>query len=71
MIKVANTGRWVTAGGHESTGTGLHSLERLLLGPSATVNHHEEEGWVRVRLRLPILTADQWPATSPVGTKHA
>ncbi|MCE9631447.1 MAG: histidine kinase [Planctomycetia bacterium] len=73
VIEVANTGRWVAAGGQQSTGTGLHSLERrlrLLLGPSATVNHREDNGWVRVRLRLPIRTAVPRPATVVAGGKH-
>lgn len=57
VIEVANTGRWVPAGGTQSTGTGLHSLERrlrLLVGASATVVHREADGWVRVRIRVPI-----------------
>ncbi len=78
VIEVANTGRWVTAGGPQSTGTGLHSLERrlrLLLGPSATVSHdshdsnEQEGGRVRVRVRLPIRGALPRPATA--GEKHA
>ncbi|NBW85710.1 MAG: hypothetical protein EBR23_02490 [Planctomycetia bacterium] len=62
VVEVANTGRWVPAGRRQSTGTGLHSLERrlqLLVGPAATVTHGEADGWVRVRIRVPI-------ATSPV-----
>lgn len=57
VIEVANTGRWVPAGSAQSTGTGLNSLQRrlrLLVGGSATVAHHEEDGWVRVRIRVPI-----------------
>jgi sensor histidine kinase YesM len=57
VVEVANTGRWVAAGGRHATGTGLHSLERrlrLLVGPGASVGHHEDDGWVRVRIRVPI-----------------
>jgi LytS/YehU family sensor histidine kinase len=57
MVEVANTGAWVAPGGRQATGTGLHSLERrlrLLVGPSATVSHREDDGWVRVRIRVPI-----------------
>jgi len=56
-IEVANTGRWVPPGRRESTGTGLHSLERrlrMLVGPAAEVSHTEEDGWVRVRVRIPL-----------------
>lgn len=57
VVEVANTGRWVPPGRRQSTGTGLHSLERrlqLLVGPTATVTHGEADGWVRVRIRVPI-----------------
>jgi sensor histidine kinase YesM len=57
VVEVANMGRWAPAGGPPSTGTGLHSLERrlrLFLGPSATVTHWEADGWVRVRIRVPL-----------------
>jgi len=57
VVEVANTGAWIAAGGRQSTGTGLRSLERrlrLLVGPAAAVNHREEDGWVRVRIRVPI-----------------
>jgi signal transduction histidine kinase len=56
-IDVANTGRWVPPGRRESTGTGLDSLERrlrMLVGAEATVSHAEEDGWVRVRVRIPL-----------------
>jgi len=56
-IDVANTGRWVPPGRRESTGTGLHSLERrlrMLVGAEATVSHAEEDGWVRVQVRIPL-----------------
>jgi len=59
VVEVANTGRWVPTGRRQSTGTGLHSLERrlqLLVGPAATVTHGEADGWVRVRIRVPIAT---------------
>lgn len=55
-IEVANTGRWVAPGGGQSTGTGLHSLERrlqLLAGRACTVTHREDDGWVRVMIRIP------------------
>ena len=56
-VEVANLGRWVAPGGAEATGTGLGSLERrlrLLVGPSCTVTHHEDDGWVRVLVRVPL-----------------
>jgi len=56
-IDVANTGRWVTPGRKESTGTGLASLERrlrMLVGPTARVQHDAADGWVRVRVRIPL-----------------
>ncbi|MBM4021588.1 MAG: hypothetical protein FJ284_04970 [Planctomycetes bacterium] len=56
-IDVANTGRWVPTGRRDSTGTGLESLEkrlRMLVGTEARVSHAEEEGWVRVRVRIPL-----------------
>ena len=57
LVEVANTGRWVAPGRKDSTGTGLHSIERrlrLLVGPGARVTHEEEDGWVRVRVRIPL-----------------
>jgi len=57
QVEVANTGAWLPIGGRQATGTGLHSLERrlqLLIGPMATVSHVEEDGWVKVRIRVPI-----------------
>jgi signal transduction histidine kinase len=72
-IEVANTGRWVAPGGGQSTGTGLHSLERrlqLLAGPACTVSHCEEDGWVRVMIRIPAPGApiDQVAETMRGGT---
>jgi sensor histidine kinase YesM len=58
VIDVTNSGRWVAAGSRQSTGTGLHSLERrlrLLVGPAASVTHREDSGTVRVRIRVPIV----------------
>lgn len=55
-IEVANTGRWVAPGGGQSTGTGLGSLERrlrLLVGPDCTVSQREDDGWVKVLIRVP------------------
>jgi len=57
VVEVANTGSWVAVGGRNTTGTGLRSLERrlrLLVGPTAAVSHAEDNGWVRVRIRVPI-----------------
>jgi hypothetical protein len=56
-VEVANNGRWLPPGHGGSTGTGLDSLAgrlRLLLGPAAGVSHLEEEGMVRVRVRIPL-----------------
>lgn len=60
-VEVANTGRWVAPGGPDSTGTGLASLQqrlRLLVGPAATVTHREEDGWVKVLVRVPAAVND-------------
>ena len=57
IIEVANTGRWAPASSRNATGTGLHSLERrlkLLVSEAATVSHAEADGWVRVRLSIPL-----------------
>ncbi len=57
VVEVANTGRWVPTGSRQSTGTGLRSLQRrlrMLVGPGATVTHGEDDGWVRVVIRVPI-----------------
>ena len=57
VVEVANTGRWAPPSARASTGTGLHSLERrlqLLGGPRATLTHTEADGWVRVRIRMPL-----------------
>lgn len=56
VIEVANTGRWAPPLQRPSTGMGLSSLARrlkLLVGPSATLTHHEADGWVHVRVRMP------------------
>jgi len=66
-VEVANAGRWVAPGGAASTGTGLPALERrlqLLLGPTSSVSHREEDGWVRVLIRIP---APPTPATASPG----
>lgn len=58
VIEVANTGRWIPPGSGGSTGTGLHSVERrlrLLVGNRAQVSHMEQDGWVRVRVRVPLV----------------
>lgn len=65
-IEVANTGRWVAPGGGQSTGTGLAALERrlrLLVASSCTVTHREEDGWVRVLIRIPAEPAASARAT--------
>lgn len=70
VVEVANTGRWVAPGGPHSTGTGLASLERrlqLLVGPAAQVSHHEVDGWVRVRIRLPAVEAADAATREPVA----
>jgi len=66
-VEVANTGRWMLAGEAESTGTGLVSLERrlqLLLGPQAALTHGEHDGWVRVAIRVPVVST---AAALPLG----
>ena len=63
-IEVANSGRWVAPGGRQSTGTGLRSLERrlrLLVGPSASVSHRQDDGWVRVLIRVPLGSRSEGP----------
>jgi LytS/YehU family sensor histidine kinase len=55
-VEVANNGRWLAPGHGGSTGTGLDSLAgrlKLLLGPAAGLSHLEEDGMVRVRVRIP------------------
>jgi hypothetical protein len=59
-VEVANNGRWLPPGHGGSTGTGLDSLAgrlRLVLGPAAGVSHLEEDGLVRVRVRIPLSAA--------------
>jgi len=61
FVEVANTGTWVADPGPDSTGTGLHSLERrlrLLVDEAATVTHDEADGWVRVTVRVPVMQPD-------------
>lgn len=63
-IEVANAGQWVAPGGRQSTGTGLRSLERrlrLLVGPSASVSHRQDDGWVRVLIRVPLGSRSEGP----------
>ena len=63
-IEVANAGRWVAPGGRQSTGTGLRSLERrlrLLVGPSASVSHRQDDDWVRVLIRVPLGSRSEKP----------
>lgn len=63
-IEVANAGRWVAPGSRQSTGTGLRSLERrlrLLVGPSASVSHRQDDGWVRVLIRVPLGSRSEGP----------
>ncbi len=54
--EVANTGRWVTPNPSQRPGTGIRTLRKrleLLVGPEATVSTSEDDGWVRVRIRMP------------------
>jgi sensor histidine kinase YesM len=63
-IEVANAGRWVALGSRQSTGTGLRSLERrlrLLVGPSASVSYRQDDGWVRVLIRVPLGSRSEGP----------
>lgn len=56
-VAVSNTGRWVAPGRPTTTGTGLKSLERrlrLLVGPGARIIPEENDGWVHVRVRIPL-----------------
>ena len=56
-VEVANSGRWLSPGHGGSTGMGLDSLAgrlRLVMGPAAELSHREEDGMVRVRVRLPL-----------------
>lgn len=65
VVEVANTGKWAPATSRASTGTGLESLARrltLLVGPGATVTHGEADGWVRVRIMIPLAAAPPTPA---------
>ena len=57
VVEVANAGRWVAPARTRSTGTGLASLKRrlqLLVGPGCSLTHCEEDGWVRVTIRIPV-----------------
>lgn len=66
-VAVSNTGRWVPPGRPSTTGTGLKSLERrlrLLVGPEAGISHEEHDGWVHVRVRIPL-------AGTPAGSGPA
>lgn len=75
VIEVANTGQWAPATSRASTGTGLESLARrlqLLVGPDASVTHAAADGWVRVRITIPLATASATPAPdSPTSTSQA
>lgn len=57
VVEVVNTGHWAPADGRCSAGTGLHSLARrlkLLVGDAATISHAAADGWVRVRVEVPL-----------------
>jgi hypothetical protein len=72
VVEVANTGRWAPANSRGSTGTGLESLERrlkLLIGARANLAHAEADGWVRVRIRIPIAPPPE-PAAARPPTMH-
>jgi LytS/YehU family sensor histidine kinase len=67
VVEVANTGQWAPATSRASTGTGLESLARrltLLVGADATVTHGAADGWVRVRITIPLAAASSTPASA-------
>lgn len=56
-IAVSNTGHWITPRQPSSPETGLHGLRRrleLLFGQQATIDTSEENGWVHVRVAIPL-----------------
>lgn len=75
VVEVANTGRWAPTVLRQSTGTGLSSLARrlkLLVGSSATLTHTEADGWVRVRIRMPVAHPSPHDiGTSPTTMEHS
>jgi two-component system, LytTR family, sensor kinase len=57
LVEVANRGSWLPPGHGRSAGTGLESLARrleLLIGPTAGLEHSEQDGTVRVQVRIPF-----------------
>lgn len=74
VVEVANTGQWAPATSRASTGTGLESLARrlqLLVGSDASVTHAAADGWVRVRITIPLAAASTTPVPdSPTSTSQ-
>jgi LytS/YehU family sensor histidine kinase len=57
LITVTNSGKWVTPGHGETSGTGLTNLRRrlfLLLGEAAMLEVVEKPEEVRVEIRVPV-----------------
>ena len=74
VVEVANTGQWSPATSRASTGTGLESLARrlnLLVGSDASVTHAAADGWVRVWITIPLVTASNTASPDkPVSTSQ-
>jgi hypothetical protein len=69
FIEVANTGRWIPPDTDRSPSTGLQTLRRRLAlngGPEAVVTTHEEDGWVRVVIHVPLAPEYAAPANESV-----
>ena len=61
-IVVTNSGKWVTAGHGETSGTGLNNLRRrlfLLLGEPAKLEVIEKPEEVRVEIKVPLVADPQ------------
>lgn len=66
-VEVANTGRWVVPDPSRRPSTGIRTLRArlaFLYGQDASVTTSEEDGWVRVRIRLPARGVEK-PAERP------
>jgi LytS/YehU family sensor histidine kinase len=62
LIVVTNSGKWVTAGHGETSGTGLTNLRRrlfLLLGEPAKLEVIEKPEEVRVEIKVPLVADPQ------------
>ena len=62
LIVVTNSGKWVTAGHGETSGTGLNNLRRrlfLLLGEPAKLEVIEKPEEVRVEIKVPLVADPQ------------